>query len=192
MNKFMTILNISLKVFAILVLIIVAFISLTTAYIIFAPDDLPKPFRLVYDYSTPVTSFMLSSAYTPSPTPHIYRPGEGIMVDMSTKIINLADPSGRKYIRLTMVLEFEPDNLDYLILKAEEKATYIAEFQGRMNEKMPLLDDIVITLLSTKTFDQLYTAEGKEMLRQEIIRSINGRAPGVRLISVYFTEFVVQ
>jgi len=57
---------------------------------------------------------------------------------------------------------------------------------------MPVLDDIVITLLSTKTFDDLYTAEGKETLRQQLIGAISTRLPEYQLLNVYFTEFVVQ
>jgi flagellar basal body-associated protein FliL len=47
-------------------------------------------------------------------------------------------------------------------------------------------------LLSTKTFEQLYTAEGKEQLRVELMQAIGSRLPEFDLISVYFTEFVVQ
>ncbi len=47
-------------------------------------------------------------------------------------------------------------------------------------------------LLSTKTFEDLYTAEGKERLRLELIQVISQRMPEFKLLSVYFTEFVVQ
>jgi hypothetical protein len=36
------------------ILLITAFVSLITAYVVFAPDELPKPFRLVYDYGADV------------------------------------------------------------------------------------------------------------------------------------------
>jgi flagellar FliL protein len=61
-----------------------------------------------------------------------------------------------------------------------------------INARMPLMDDIVITILSAKTYDELYTAEGKEALRTEIMNTMNERLPEFHIISVYFTEFVVQ
>lgn len=114
------------------------------------------------------------------------------MVNMSTKIINLVDPTGRKYIRLTVVVEFAPDNPEYDSLPAEEKTAYLTEFTDKLNSKMPIMDDAVITLLSTKTYDDLYTADGKEKLRVEIMDDLSRRLPDLHIISIYFTEFVVQ
>ncbi len=177
------------------ILIIAALISLFTAYIVFAPDQLPKPFRLVYDYSIPVYATAPAAAAdpsTPTPEPHTYLPGEGVMVDMSTKIINLIDPTGRRYIRLTVVVEFAPDNPDYASLSDEEKQTYLTGFKDKLSSRLPIMDDTVITLLSTKTYDDLYTADGKEKLRAEIMNVLASKLPDLHIISIYFTEFVVQ
>ena len=114
------------------------------------------------------------------------------MFNMATKIINLADADTRKYIRLTMVMEFAPDNPEYLKLSGEEQKTYISEFEAKIAKVMPIMDDVVITTLSTKKFEDLYTAEGKETLRKELITAISDRVKEFTLISVYFTEFVVQ
>ena len=58
--------------------------------------------------------------------------------------------------------------------------------------RMPVMDDTVITLLSTKTYDELYTAEGKENLRTEIMDLLSSKLPDLHILSIYFTEFVVQ
>jgi flagellar protein FliL len=199
MNKVLGILGTVGKVMTFVTSTIVAIVSLLTAYILFAPDQLPKPFHLVYDYGNGTTSLSsgagaapAASAATPTPEPHKFKPGEGIMANMATKIINLADPAGRKYIRLTMVVEFEPDNPDYLTMAAEEKATYTTEFTAKITALMPVMDDTVITLLSTKTFEDLYTADGKEKLRGEILKALSDKLPDLKILSVYFTEFVVQ
>ena len=52
LDKILKILNVITQV----ILVITAIISLITAYVIFAPDELPKPFRLVYDYQTTLTT----------------------------------------------------------------------------------------------------------------------------------------
>lgn len=209
MDKVLKILNIVIRVVALIVITATAILSLSMAYIMFAPDEFPKPFRLVYQYAESVPGYMPSGVLPPveteplatvEPTEEPIHPGEGIMVDMSTKIINLSDPSGRKYIRLTVVLEFEPE----AAAEGEEEAASgghggeegdadpNAAFLEKVNARMPLMDDVVITLLSTKSYDALYTAEGKEALRTEIQNAINEKLPEFHVISVYFTEFVVQ
>ena len=189
-KKILTILNAVSQV----ILIVTALISLFTAYVLFAPDQLPKPFRLMYDESgtNPVIEVSAPIQPTATPEPHDYLPGEGVMVNMSTKIINLVDPTGHRYIRLTIVAEFAPDNPEYLTMTEEEKAAYLTEFQNKLNARMPIMDDTVITLLSTKTYEELYTAEGKEQLRAEIMDAISKKLPDLDLLSIYFTEFVVQ
>lgn len=189
-KKILNILNIISQI----ILMLTAVLSLFTAYIVFAPDDLPKPFRLLYDTSgvTPVViNPPVSEVSAPAET-HAYQPGEGIMINMSTKIINLLDPGGRKYIRLTVVVEVAPDNPEFESLPEEEKAHYISEFESEINARIPVMDDTVITLLSTKTYEELYTAEGKETLRQEIMNTMSAKLPDLHILSIYFTEFVVQ
>ena len=178
------------------ILIIAALISMFTAYIVFAPEQLPKPFHLVYlDLgSVPAASLntapvVQATAVPPQPT---YSPGQGVMVNMSTKIINLVDPTGHRYIRLTVVAEFAPDDPNYQSLADEEKTTYLTQFEDKLNARMPIMDDTVITLLSTKTYEDLYTADGKEKLRTEIMAALATKLPDLQIISIYFTEFVVQ
>lgn len=192
LDKVLKILNAITQV----ILIIAAIISLLTAYIVFAPDELPKPFRLVYDYSgttpqLPVTQEAVAPTIEAEPT-HQFVPGEGIMVDMSTKIINLVDPGGHRYIRVTIVVEFAPDNPEFASLPEEEKSAYLAAFEEKINTRLPIMDDTVITLLSTKTYEDLYTAEGKELLRMEIMQMLSQRLTDMHILSIYFTEFVVQ
>ena len=87
MKKLLPILSIATKVMAFILVTVVMLVSLASAYIIFAPDNMPKPFRLQYDYTTP-TIAPNDPRVTPTPTPQVFKPGDGIMVNMSTKIIN--------------------------------------------------------------------------------------------------------
>ncbi|MBI5943470.1 MAG: flagellar basal body-associated FliL family protein [Chloroflexi bacterium] len=196
LDKILKILNVITQV----ILLGTAFLTLLMAYIIFAPDELPKPFRLQYKYdsafTTPVPE---AAAHAPveeaaaAPAEgHEFIPGEGIMLNMSTKIINLVDPGGHRYIRVTIVAEFAPDNPEYETLPEEEKIAYVAAFEEKLNSRLPIMDDTVITLLSTKTYEDLYTAEGKEKLRTEIMQILSEKLVDLHLLSIYFTEFVVQ
>ncbi|NMB90550.1 MAG: flagellar basal body-associated FliL family protein [Chloroflexi bacterium] len=193
MERLNGILKMVSRILLVVILAITTLFSLATAYIIFAPDSLPKPFYLQYLYPTPVpTDAVTGEAVAPTEEPApVVLPGQGIMINSGSKIINLADQGGRKYIRVSVVLEFAPDPT-YAKMSEEEKAAYTTQFNTEINDKMPLIDDAIITLLSTKTFDTMYTAEGKEQLRQELLLSINRRLTEYNMIAVYFTEFVVE
>ena len=194
LDKILKILNVVTQV----ILLLTAFLSIFMAYIIFAPDELPKPFRLQYQYdaafTTPVPSVSepVAAEATAAAETHEYIPGEGIMLNMSTKIINLVDPGGRRYIRLTVVAEFAPDNPEFETLPEEEKIAYETAFEEKLNSRLPIMDDTVITLLSTKTYEDLYTSEGKEKLRLEIMEILSEKLVDLHLLAIYFTEFVVQ
>ena len=195
LDKILKILNVITQV----ILLLTSFLSIFMAYIIFAPDELPKPFRLQYQYDTAFTTpvpqaveHAAEAEATAAAESHDFIPGEGIMLNMSTKIINLVDPTGRKYIRVTIVAEFAPDDPEYESLPEEEKIAYLTAFEEKLNSRLPIMDDTVITLLSTKTYEDLYTAEGKEKLRAEIMEILSEKLVDLHLISIYFTEFVVQ
>ncbi len=194
-------------------------------YIMFAPDDMPKPFYLSYAGQIPTVSSNLGGEMTVGETSSesstsaeggsttaeagpkiikIYEPGQGQMVDTGTKVVNLADPGGRRFLKATITIEVPP--LDYFFPAEVTEATAtpaaegaaaaedprIAEFNTLIEKKMPIINDILNTLLTSKTFDQIYTVEGKEALREEIKKEINARLPELGVIAVYFTEFVVQ
>lgn len=186
------------KILQIVALVFMAIFSLTglaAAYIIFAPDNLPKPFYLQYNYPTlPVdlTPGAEQTMETEVASDHTFVAGEGIMLNTGSKIINLSDPLGRKYIRITIVIEFAPHESNYIEMPVEEKSAYVAEFNAEVTTKLPIIDDAVVTLISSKTFEELYTAQGKENLRLELSNLITQRLPDYHILSVYLTEFVVQ
>lgn len=193
--------NILPKILQIFALVLMGVFSLTgvaAAYIIFAPDNLPKPFYLQYNYPTPevpidpTTGESVVPQETHTGSDHVYMPGEGIMINTGTKIINLSDPSGRKYIRITIVIELAPTNTEYFEMPIEEKNNYSTEFTAEVTNKLPVIEDAIITQISTKSFEELYTAQGKENLRMELSNLIMQRMPDYHVLSVYFTEFVVE
>ena len=57
---------------------------------------------------------------------------------------------------------------------------------------MGRLRDAILTVLGTRTIDELLTADGKTKLKQDILKSINASVPEIECKEVYFTEFLVQ
>ena len=61
-----------------------------------------------------------------------------------------------------------------------------------IDQYKPLINDSVLILLSSKTYNELGTVEGKIQLKQELIMRMN-QVLGVPMVKkIYFTEFVVQ
>lgn len=177
-----------------LVLFILVVTNLAIAYIFFAPDTLPKPFYPLYAIPSEVSAATEESKKDEGHQVDLSHlpPGQGLMVDTGSKIVNLVDPTGRKYLRVGVVLEFAPTDPQYFELNEEEKNAYIATFNKEMESRLPVINDILITLFASQTFEKVYTAEGKEHLRQQIKELINQQIPEYHVIYVYFTEFVVQ
>jgi flagellar protein FliL len=197
MKKVLPILKVIGRGLVLVVMVSTVLLNLASAYIIFAPDKLPKPFYLLYSLPTPKSDETAEETPAPAEEEHPtsiedIKTGEGIIIDTGTKIVNLAEPGGRKYIRVNVVLEFAPANLEYYGMPEEEKSAYHEKFNQEINGIMPVINDILITLLSSKTFEDVYTSNGKEALRGEILTRLNSKLPDYHVLSVYFTEFVVQ
>ena len=55
-----------------------------------------------------------------------------------------------------------------------------------------MVRDTIVSILSTVKPQAVSDAEGKEKLKSEILRALQGRAPQLGIEEVYFTEFLVQ
>ena len=90
-------------------------------------------------------------------------------------VVNLADSKGRRYLKVTMKLELSSDEL------LEE-----------VKKRQPQIRDVILTLLSSKTSDEVDSMEGKFLLRQEIIKRVNSFLITGKITKIYLEEFVVQ
>lgn len=102
-------------------------------------------------------------------------PGMGPIAALDPFVVNLADQGRGRYAKI--VAQLELDN--------EQTA-------GLVEGLKPKVRDALIMLFSSKTADEMVTVGGKETLRNEIIRRVNGLLPNGKVVEVYFTEFVVQ
>jgi flagellar FliL protein len=90
-------------------------------------------------------------------------------------IVNLIDPLGRRYLKVQIELEIDS-------LEAMEEA-------GKKNAQ---IRDSIITLLTSKSYADIESPEGKLQLRQEIISRVNQFLHKGKAVNAYFTDFVVQ
>lgn len=101
--------------------------------------------------------------------------GETEMVTLPTFVVNLADPLGRRYLKLTLSVE---------VASPEAAET--------LNQSQPKVRDAIILLLSSKTFAELGSIDSKIQLKDEIVKRLNQIMGGSSILRVYFTEMVVQ
>lgn len=100
----------------------------------------------------------------------------GTVVNLQPFIVNLADASGKRYLKLTLAVDAKDE-----ALKAELEA------------RMPMIRDSILLLLTSKSFADISPVAGKIRLRNEILKIINRALTGLGSVhAVYFTDFVVQ
>ena len=108
-------------------------------------------------------------------TEDIPEAGPGILIDMENITINLADEDESRFLRVKMKLE----------VKDEESKAKVDAFNAQIK-------DLIITTLSSKTFDDVRTPQGKYNLKEELIYRINSFIGGEPVKNMFFSDFVAQ
>jgi flagellar protein FliL len=98
------------------------------------------------------------------------------VLPLESFLVNLANADNICFVKATFQLGLEEE------LKEESK-TPVATASIR---------DSVISLLSSKTAEQIMTPQGKDKLREEIRSRVNSISPKLKVIEVYIVDFVVQ
>ena len=101
--------------------------------------------------------------------------GPSALVSLDPFIINLRDPSGKRYLKIRIDLELSSK-----------------EVEVQIKDRMPQIKDGLLILFSSKSYEDIESVEGKLRLRQEIVSRINSLLSSGRVQNIYFTEFVVQ
>jgi len=91
-------------------------------------------------------------------------------------VVNLADPGGKRYLKLTVSLEIKDEKL-----------------KKELEARMPQIRDSILLLLSSKSFNDISAVAGKIKLRNEVLKIINNTLGGAGQVhALYFGEFVIQ
>lgn len=91
-------------------------------------------------------------------------------------LVNLADADESRFVKSTFQLGL-----------AEELGEH-----GKDPVAIAAMRDSIITLLSSKTADQILTPQGKDKLRDEIRTRVNAVSPQIKVLEVFIVDFVVQ
>lgn len=99
----------------------------------------------------------------------------GILYPLDTFTVNLKSDAGRRYLKVTMSLELEGDELSL-----------------ELDNKSPVLRDRVIRILTSKSLEEISSKKGKQKISEQIMDTLNAMISDGRIKGIYFTEFVVQ
>ncbi len=99
----------------------------------------------------------------------------GPMYPMNQFIVNLLSENGSRFLKATVNLEMDKP-----------------ELSAELDKKKPLIRDIIIRTLSSKTFEEVSTIKGKDRLKDEIVNKINDVLADGQIKDIFFTDFVVQ
>ena len=97
------------------------------------------------------------------------------LLSMETFVVNLADPGGKRYLRVTIALEIDDQ-----------------DFVEEVKKIVPKMRDKVLLILPAKEFKDIQTSSGKDALRKEILAQLNPLLNKCKITNLYFQEFVIQ
>ena len=101
----------------------------------------------------------------------------GILYPLDTFTVNLKSDAGRRYLKVTMSLELEGEELSL-----------------ELDAKSPVLRDRIIRVLTSKTLEEISSKKGKQKVSQQIMDTLNAMISDGDIRGIYFTftEFVIQ
>jgi flagellar FliL protein len=89
--------------------------------------------------------------------------------------VNLADSKGAHFAQVVIEIEVPDETV--------KQAVEVLR---------PKIRDFIVVVLSSKTYEQVSSVDGREFLREEIRNKINGHLPRGQIKEVHFTQFIVQ
>ena len=99
----------------------------------------------------------------------------GPIVDAGEFIVNLMNSNGKRYLRTQISIELSAEDL-----------------QAEIEQKKDILKDIAIEVLSSKQVEEIVTRDGKERLKDELVKALNRVLVDGQINNIYFTNFVIQ
>jgi flagellar FliL protein len=99
----------------------------------------------------------------------------GKIVPLEPFVVNISDRERDRFLKLKTEIELSS-----------------AEVAVELEQRLPQIRDLIISLLGAKSFDEVRSIEGKNFLREEMLLRINSLLVTGKAKAIYFTEFVVQ
>jgi flagellar protein FliL len=99
----------------------------------------------------------------------------GPMFSVENLVVNLVTETGSRYAKISVALEGNAP-----------------EALPELTERKAIIQDIIISVLSQKTAEELISFKGKENAKGEILDKVNAKIGDGKVVNVYYTAFIVQ
>jgi len=131
----------------------------------------------------------------------------GIILDLGEFILNLSDPSAKRYLKVNVALELTRAPHDPPLHAEEESGGHgghgghgggnapdpLEIIEAEMSQYKPAIRDAIISVLSSKTAEELSSLAGKELAKEQIKEAVNPIFAGEReVMRVSFGAFIIQ
>ena len=117
------------------------------------------------------------------------------VIPMDPIIVNLKGSSGRRYLKVTVNLGVKEEESDDEDKKKKDESEIAPLVKDVVEGKLVEIKDMLISILSAKTIDDIDGWADKDIIRQEIREVINKKlqfSVNKGINKVFFSEFVVQ
>lgn len=105
------------------------------------------------------------------------KPVPGPIMPLDEFLVNLADPTGDHFLKVTVNLELKKDS---------------GKTPDSLKDQVPPIRDAVLGALCSKTRDQVTPQSGRDALKIEIRKDVNAALGENDVQNVYFSDFVTQ
>lgn len=109
-------------------------------------------------------------------------------VVLEPMVVNLTDAGGRAYLRAAITLRVADEEKSGEKKEKEEGA----EKKPKGGEENVAVRDALIDVLGRRSSEELLKPDGKEEVKGQIKAVISVREPSVKIVDIFFTEFLVQ
>jgi flagellar FliL protein len=120
------------------------------------------------------------------------KPPVTVMYPTKERVVNLTDKATTRYLKVSLTLEFidsklkDPPKGEAIKLQQDEFAKDLSGYSA-------VIDDALVTTLSSKSSSDLLKPDGKEALKSELMDRVNHSLHDEeKVVNVYFTSFIIQ
>jgi flagellar basal body-associated protein FliL len=131
----------------------------------------------------------------PSVKAEIPDPGEGQhgpMIALEERVVNLLKGGDYRYAKVGVTVELRPESADFYALKGEARTVAEEEIHKDYQAAVPLMLDAVGRTVGARSSTELGTPEGREGLKAELLHAMGEILGEHDVLSVYFTDLVMQ
>jgi flagellar basal body-associated protein FliL len=139
--------------------------------------------------------YMQMSASGPTAPPKIPDPSpgqHGIMLKLEERVVNLQAGGSYHYAKIGVTIELRPADASFYALAGEAKVkgeeAALVEYEG----DVPVLLDILGSVVGGKSSDDLSKPDGRTKLKEELLTALRDDLGSEKVLDLYFTDLVMQ